>query len=116
MEGWNAMAELERRAIAKLPTGIQGLDLIADGGLPRGRTTLVAGTAGSAKTVLAIQFLMDGVARGEPGVFVTFEESPADLRRNMAGFGWELEQMEAEKKLAFVDASLRPDEERVEAG
>src|SRR5947208_16379916 len=77
--------------ITKLKTEIEGFDLIAKGGLPRGRSTLVSGTSGSAKTVFAAQFLAAGVARaGEPGVFVTFEESPEDVRRNMHGFGWDI--------------------------
>jgi len=106
----------QTRQIEKLPTGIPGFDLVGVGGLPRGRSTLVSGTAGSAKTVLAFQFLIEGVALGEHGVFVTFEESPEDLRRNMLGFGWNLAALEAERKLAFIDASPRADEERIEAG
>ena len=108
------MSDAER--IDKLSTGIFGFDLVAKGGLPRGRSTLVSGTAGSAKTVFAMQFLVEGVRRGEPGVFVTFEETPVDLRRNMLGFGWDVAAMEAERKFAFVDAAPRPDEERLEAG
>ena len=66
--------------VEKLATGIEGLDLIGEGGIPKGRTTLVAGTAGSAKTVLAAQFLASGIeTAGQSGVFVTFEEAPADL-------------------------------------
>jgi len=67
----------------KLPTGMGGFDVIGFGGLPKGRATLLAGTAGSAKTVFAMQFLVKGAEQGEAGVFVTFEETPADLRRNM---------------------------------
>jgi circadian clock protein KaiC len=104
------------RPIEKQPTGIAGFDHIADGGLPRGRSTLVAGTAGSAKTVFALQFLLEGIARGENGVFVTFEETPPDLRRNVLGFGWDLAALEAERRFTFVDAAHRPDEERIEAG
>lgn len=60
--------------IVKLPTGIPGFDLIAYGGLPQGRTALVSGTAGSAKTVFAAQFLAAGIQKfNENGVFVTFE-------------------------------------------
>ena len=107
---------LSEQPIEKRLTGIAGFDHIADGGLPRGRSTLVSGTAGSAKTVFAVQFLLEGVARGENGVFVTFEESPADLRRNVLGFGWDLAALEATRQLCFVDASQRPEEERIEAG
>lgn len=102
--------------IEKLPTGIDGFDHITKGGLPRGRATLVVGSAGSAKTVFAMEFLIEGALRGESGVFVTFEEPPADLRRNVIGFGWDVGKLEAEGKLCFVDASPRPEEQRVEAG
>jgi circadian clock protein KaiC len=102
--------------IEKVLTGIDGFDLVTNGGLPVGRSTLVSGTAGSAKTVLAMQFLVEGVSRGENGVLVTFEEAPPDLRRNVLGFGWDVAKLEAEKKFAFVDASPRADEERLETG
>lgn len=102
----------EFQGIEKLQTYIPGLDLIADGGLPRGRTTLVAGTSGSGKTVLAAQFLAAGISQaGENGVFVTFEESPEAIRSDVNGFGWEIEQWEADGKWVFVDASPDPAEE-----
>ena len=101
----------------KHETCIPGFDLIAEGGLPQGRTTLVSGTAGSAKTVFAVQFLARGIiGANENGVFVTFEESPEDISTNMLGFGWDLAKWESEGKLAFVDASPQPDEEAVVAG
>src|SRR3954469_9991486 len=104
-------------AIERLPIGIPGFDLIAHGGLPRGRTTLVAGTAGSAKTVFAAQFLSEGIARSdEHGVFVTFEEPPGDIRGNVLGFGWDIERWEADGKWAFVDASPQPEDEAIVTG
>jgi len=85
-------AELE-----KCPTGIQGLDEITGGGLPRGRPTLVCGDAGSGKTVLAMQFLVQGIRQfHEPGVFIAFEESAHDLATNMASMGVDLNQLCAE--------------------
>ena len=67
----------------RLPTGIAGLDQIMLGGLPSERPTLLSGTAGSGKTVFALQFLAEGIRQfDEPGVFVTFEESTVDLRRS----------------------------------
>ncbi len=103
--------------IDKLPTGISGFDHIAAGGLPRGRTTLVTGTSGSAKTVFACQFLVEGIRQaGDAGVFVTFEESPDDIRRNMIGFGWDIRRWEREGKWVFVDASHHPGEESVITG
>jgi circadian clock protein KaiC len=78
----------------KLSTGMAGFDIVGFGGLPKGRPTLVAGTAGSAKTVFAMQFLVKGAELGESGVFVTFEETPADLRRNMLSLGWDCARLE----------------------
>lgn len=97
------------RPVEKLATGIPGFDQIADGGLPRERATLVAGTAGSAKTVFATHFLAAGIERGEAGVFVTFEDSVDDIRRNVTGFGWDVAEWEAGGKWSFVDAT--PDAE-----
>jgi circadian clock protein KaiC len=103
--------------IQKLATGIQGFDLISMGGLPKGRTTLLTGTAGSAKTVIAAQFLAEGLRQaGENGVFVTFEESPHDIRRNMAGLGWDIQQWESEGRWVFVDATQDPEHEEIIAG
>jgi circadian clock protein KaiC len=105
------------KSITKLPSHIPGFDHVADGGLPSGRTTLVCGTAGSAKTVLAAQFLAEGIRHaGEAGVFVTFEESPEDVRLNMRGFGWDIAAWEAEGRWAFVDASPEPANEPVIVG
>ena len=103
-------------AVTKLETGISSLDIIAKGGLPKNRTTLISGTAGSGKTVFAVQFIAAGIERGEPGVFVTFEESADNIRENMHSFGWDLAKWEAEGKLAFVDASPDPEIDTVESG
>lgn len=109
--------EEDDEVVEKLETGIPGFDLIANGGLPKGRTTLVAGTAGSGKTVLAAQFLADGIVKsGEPGVFVTFEEYPKDIRKNVKGFGWTIRAWEAAGKWAFVDASAHPDDDTTVVG
>jgi circadian clock protein KaiC len=105
-----------RTAVQKLATGIASFDLIAKGGLPRNRTTLLSGTAGSGKTVFAVQFLAAGIAAGEHGVFVTFEEAPRDIRQNMRSFGWDLEAWERDGSLAMVDASPDPDVEIIESG
>lgn len=103
------MAEFE-----KLETRIDGFDLISYGGLPKGRTTLIAGTAGSSKTIFASQFLAEGVMKAdEAGVFVTFEESPDEICKNMAGFGWDIRAWESAGKWAFVDATPSPEIETV---
>ncbi len=105
------------QSIAKLGTGISGFDLVSDGGLPQGRTTLISGTAGSGKTVLAVQFLAEGIRQaGEAGVFVTFEESPEDIRRNVASMGWDIAAWEAEGQWLFVDASPQMGKEAIVVG
>jgi circadian clock protein KaiC len=95
--------------LSKTLTGIRGFDEITDGGLPRGRTTLVMGGPGSGKTVFALQALVNGAHRtGEPGVFVAFEESTRQVVANAATFGWDLPEL-TKKKLFFLDARLAPD-------
>lgn len=93
------MDTITRRPIEKFLTNIPGLDHITIGGIPKYRTTLVSGTAGSAKTVFAAQFLAEGIMKsGKHGVFVTFEESPGDIRSNMTSMGWDIETWEKEGK------------------
>jgi len=88
--------------LEKAPTGIQGLDEITCGGLPRGRTTLVYGGPGCGKTLLALEFLVHGATRfGEPGVFITFEETAGELATNGASLGFDLAALEADRKLAI---------------
>jgi circadian clock protein KaiC len=80
--------------LKKSPTGIKGLDEITKGGLPKGRPTLLCGCAGSGKTLLAMEFLMRGAMNyEEPGVFMTFEETPEDLAKNFASLGFDLHDM-----------------------
>jgi len=80
--------------LEKCPTGIRGLDEITKGGLPRGRSTLICGGAGSGKTLFAMEFLMRGAMDyGEPGVFMTFEETAEDLAKNFVSLGFDLPDM-----------------------
>jgi circadian clock protein KaiC len=88
--------------LPKCPTGIQGLDEITGGGLPRGRPTLVCGGAGCGKTLLAAEFLVRGAALfGEPGVFMAFEETEAELKANVASLGFDLAGLVRRKKIAI---------------
>ncbi len=88
--------------IPKCPTGIQGLDEVTFGGLPRGRTTLVCGGAGCGKTLLGMEFLMRGVIKyGEPGVCLSFEESAEELAQNMRSLGFDVHALVAQKKLVI---------------
>lgn len=87
-------------SLPKAATGIQGLDEITGGGLPRGRPTLVCGSAGCGKTLLAVEFLVRGVTEfAEPGVFMTFEESAEELAQNVRSLGFDLKELSDEKKL-----------------
>jgi circadian clock protein KaiC len=107
-------AEFAHHAVTKVPTGIQGFDEITDGGLPRGRTTLVMGGPGCGKTVFALQSLVNGAHLSrESGIFVAFEESTLQIVANAATFGWDLPAL-TKKKLFFLDARLSP--EIVKAG
>src|ERR1700675_1390578 len=86
--------------LPKCPTGIQGLDEITGGGLPRGRPTLVCGGAGCGKTLFAAEFLVRGVVQfGEPGVFMSFEETEAELKANVASLGFDLAGLIRRKKI-----------------
>ena len=84
----------------KSKTGIEGLDEITGGGFPKGRPTLICGSAGCGKTLMAIQFLVKGITQfGEPGVFMSFEETSKDLSQNVLSLGFELDKLVSQKKL-----------------
>lgn len=93
--------------LPKAPTGIRGLDDITGGGLPRGRPTLICGGPGCGKTLLAFETLARGAALyGEPGLFVSFEESPADLRMNVANLAINVADLEQRGLLLLEQISL----------
>jgi circadian clock protein KaiC len=90
------------RSLPKALTGIQGLDEITGGGFPQGRPTLVCGSAGAGKTLLAMEFLVRGATEyNEPGVFMAFEESAAELTQNVRSLGFDLDELAKEKKIAI---------------
>lgn len=98
-------------AVPKAPTGIQGLDEITGGGLPRGRPTLICGGPGCGKTILSMEFLMNGARRfGEPGVFLSFEETVEDLTLNFASLGFDPRPLSARKKLSLDYVRVEPHE------
>ena len=93
---------LPRPQLVKAPTGIQGLDEITGGGLPQGRPTLLCGSAGCGKTLLAMEFLVRGALEfDEPGVFMAFEETAKDLTQNVASLGFDLDDLIANNKLVL---------------
>lgn len=91
------------RGISKALTGVDGFDEITYGGLPRGRPTLICGSAGCGKTLFATEFLVRGALEfDEPGVFMSFEETAEELAANVSSLGFDLDQMVAKRQL-FID-------------
>lgn len=94
---------------AKIPAGIQGLDEVLKGGVPKGAMTLLSGGPGTGKTMLGMEFLVRGAMAGHPGILLTFEEKEFALKNYAAGFGWDLAQLESGGLLAIVSARIQPD-------
>lgn len=98
--------ENRRTTLPKVQTGIAGLDDITEGGLPKGRATLVCGTAGAGKTIFALEFLVRGATQfDDPGVFLAFEETRTDIAANVTSLGFDIEKLTEEGALVvdFVD-------------
>tara|TARA_Y100000310_G_scaffold144893_3_gene144231 strand:- start:45524 stop:46231 length:708 start_codon:yes stop_codon:yes gene_type:complete len=87
----------------RIASGIPGLDPLIEGGFKTGSINLVVGTAGSGKTTFAMQFLIDGLAKGEPSIFVTFEEKKKKLYEDMKSFGWDLIKFEEQGLFKFLE-------------
>src|ERR1035438_681324 len=97
--------------LPKCLTGIQGLDEITGGGFPKARPTLVCGGAGCGKTLLAAEFLVRGAVQfGEPGVFMAFEETEAELKANVASLGFDLAGLVRRKKIVLDYVHIEPSE------
>jgi len=88
-------------------TGIPGVNkILGEQGIPRGHSILICGGPGSGKTTFAIQFLYKGAMEyDEPGLYITLDEDPEDIKKNMLKFGWDLNKLEREKKLVFINVS-----------
>jgi len=101
----------------RVPTEIPGLDDVMEGGFERCSTNLVAGGAGSGKTIFGVQFLVNGALKfNEPGVYLTFEENKKKLQKHMLKFGWDLEKLEQQKKLATIEYMPEHVEKLIEEG
>jgi circadian clock protein KaiC len=97
--------------LQKAPTGIQGLDEITGGGLPKGRATIVCGGPGCGKTMLGVEFLVRGALEfNEPGVLMAFEETPQDIASNVASLGFDIQDLADKKKLSLDYISVDPSE------
>lgn len=90
--------------VEKVKSGIPGLDELLFGGIPKRNVVLISGGPGTGKTILSQQFLYFGLTYGEPGVLVTLEEHPVQIRREMSEFGWDVKKYEDEGLFAIVDA------------
>lgn len=87
-----------------MPTGIPGFDSLIEGGLPKGRSILVTGEPGTGKTIFSLQFLFEGLSRGERGIYVAADEEPMDILEQAASLGWNLEPYVEKKELAILSA------------
>lgn len=106
--------QVPENEIRKIKTYIPGFDEISRGGLPINRSTLVSGSSGCGKTIFATQFLVNGIRyENENAVFVTFEETPDSIKKNMLSFGWDIDKYEKENKFIFIHASVRKQEETI---
>src|SRR3989344_9039857 len=87
----------------RITSGIPGLDKLVEGGFKKNSINLVVGEPGSGKTIFAIQFLLEGCKKGEPGVYITFEEKKEKLYEDMGSFGWDLAKYEKQGKFRFLE-------------
>lgn len=107
----NLMTKPLSGKVERVPTGIDGLDSLIEGGVKKGSSTLVEGGAGCGKSIFCLQFIYEGIIKfNENGVYISFEEEKEDFYLNMLRFGWDLEKLEREGKFAF----LRYNPEQVE--
>jgi circadian clock protein KaiC len=117
-ESARARATKAVERLEKAPTGINGLDEVTFGGLPRGRATLICGSPGCGKTMLGVEFLVNGARKySEPGVFVAFEETKNELVVNAASLDFDLDKLALQHKVSTevistgvpdLDAMLEP--------
>jgi circadian clock protein KaiC len=88
----------------RVPTGVAGLDRILEGGFPKGRSILVTGEPGTGKSIFALQFLVEGLRRGEKGIYVAADEGALDILEQASSLGWNLEKYIEQKELAILNA------------
>ncbi|MEK6852467.1 MAG: ATPase domain-containing protein [Nanoarchaeota archaeon] len=106
----------DKRKILRIPSGVPGFDKLAEGGLLSESVNLVVGGAGSGKTIFAFQFLIQGAKRGEPGIYVTFEEKKDRIYHDLGELGWDLEELEKKKKIAIIEYTPEQVKKMLEEG
>jgi circadian clock protein KaiC len=97
-----AVKSLKKSKVERIPTGIKNLDKIIEGGFEKNSTNLVVGGSGNGKSIFAIQFLIEGIKKGEAVLYISFEEKKEEFYTNMLGLGWDLEKYEKEGKFFFL--------------
>jgi len=93
--------------VERVPTGIEGLDKLVQGGIPKGASVLLSGSAGTGKTILALQYLYNGAVKyNEAGVYITFEGSPKTIAWDMESFGWDFKKLQDKSLLKIYRLNL----------
>lgn len=95
--------QIPKKRLSRISSGIPGFDKLVQGGFKENSINLVVGGPGSGKTIFAVMFLIEGLKKGEPGIYVTFEEKKEKLYEDMRSFGWDLEKYEKEEKFAYLE-------------
>ncbi|MFH0860397.1 MAG: ATPase domain-containing protein [Candidatus Altiarchaeota archaeon] len=93
---------MEKDNLERIPTGIPGFDEMIEGGIEKSSTVLVIGGCGSGKSTLCMQYIINGCRIGQPGVYVSMEESPDKIKKHMRRFGWDLEKYEKNGLLRII--------------
>ncbi len=91
------------KKIQRVSTGIKNFDALAEGGFEKNSTNLIVGDSGSGKTIFGVQFLIEGIKKGEKGLYITFEEKKNEFYKNMLDFGWDLEKYEKQGSFIFLE-------------
>jgi len=91
------------KKLERIPTGIKSFDSIIEGGFWKNSTNLLVGSSGAGKSIFAVEFLINGIKKGERALYVTFEEKKSEVYANMKRFGWDLETYEKQGKFVFLE-------------
>lgn len=94
------------KAVDRVETGIKGFDELIEGGFPDKSLILLSGTCGTGKSIFGINFLVNGALKGEPGVYISLEESPEENIRQMKTFGWPVDELIKQRKLLIIQPTL----------
>ncbi len=96
----------KRNIIKRIPSGIPGLDELIQGGFPENTLNLLTGVYGTGRTIFALQFLYNGAKKGEPGVYISLEKQPEEIKEIMRSFGWEVDELIKNKMFSILKPDL----------